>query len=45
MEIAEVLHLTIAELGRAYRLRELSPVEVVNALLERIRLADRSGKK
>ena len=41
MQIAEILHLTIAELGRAYRRRDLSPVEVVNALLERIRIADR----
>lgn len=32
----EVINLTVAELGAAYRRRELSPVEVTTAFLERI---------
>ena len=36
----DVAFLTIAELGRLYRRRELSPVEVTRALLARIATHD-----
>ena len=36
----DIAFLTVAELGRAYDRRELSPVEVTRALLDRIAAHD-----